>query len=120
MTKIFAFDMDCTLTQQPCWTEEQCLIATPRIEVIEIVNNLYRKGHIIIIWTARREFLRTATEYWLKKNGVFYHAIDMHHKIGVDAYIDDRAINSQDSCELVKKIDELLATPDRWPEPEVD
>lgn len=112
MAKLFAIDIDGTLCNEACWTPEQCLFATPRKEVVELVNSLYRRGHIIVIWTARREFLRTATEYWLKVNGVFYHAIDMGHKIGADVYLDDRAINSIDSFE--QKVEQVLIKEDRW------
>ena len=108
MAKLFAVDLDGTLTKHPCWTIEQCLRAEAREDVIFLVNELYRNGHIIIIWTARRELLRTATEYWLKKNKVFYHAIDMGHKIGADAYIDDRAINSVDYDNIVKGVERTL------------
>ena len=113
MAKLFAVDMDLTLTNEPCWTPEQCLSATPRKEVIELVNKLYGAGNIIIIWTARREMLRPATEYWLKVNGVHYHAIDMGHKLGADAYIDDRAINSIDG-NLEQNVEKVLNAPDKW------
>ena len=82
--------------------------ATPRQEVIDITNDLYNKSHIIIIWPARREFLRPATEYWLKKNQVYYHAIDMGHKLGSHVYIDDRAVNSLDVEALKKYIEGVI------------
>jgi hypothetical protein len=115
MSKLFAVDMDCTLTKNPCWTIEQCINAEPREDVVFLVNDLYRGGNIVIIWTARREVLRPATEYWLKKHGVFYHAIDMGHKIGANAYIDDRAINSLDYFNICKGIERTLAEPDFRP-----
>lgn len=101
--------MDKTLTKESCWTEEDCLKATPRQEVIDVINELYNKSNIIIIWTARREFLRVATEYWLKRNGVFYHAIDMGHKMGSHCYIDDKAINSLNVEEMKKGIERVLS-----------
>lgn len=108
MAKLFAVDLDGTLTQEPCWTNEQCIRAKAREDVIWLINDLYRKGHIIIIWTARREVLRASTEYWLKKNKVFYHAIDMGHKIGANAYIDDKAINSVNYDNIFKGVERTL------------
>jgi uncharacterized HAD superfamily protein len=102
MSKLFAIDLDGTLCREHCWTIDDCLKATPRLRMIDCVNSLYRREHHIVIWSSRREELRTATEYWLKKNGVCYHAIDLQHKLGADIYLDDKAISSLDeriACE---------------------
>lgn len=108
MPKLFAIDIDGTLTKESCWTEEQCLNATPRQEIIDLVNTLYGKHHIVV-WTSRREDLRPATEYWLSKHKVKYHALEMGHKLGADIYLDDKAINSTDK-DIVKKIEQALTT----------
>lgn len=105
MSKLFGIDLDGTLCHEHCWTVDDCLKATPRTRIVDMVNALYENEHHIIIWTARNEPLRTATEYWLKKNGVRYHAIDMQHKLGCDCYLDDKAINSIDeriACEQLR------------------
>jgi hypothetical protein len=115
MCKLFAVDLDRTLTKESCWTLDQCLKAEPRKDVVELVNTLYRSGHIIIIWTARREFLRPVTEYWLKTNNVFYHAVQMG-KMGADAYIDDKAINAINYDNLLKGIQEIIKQPSHSPE----
>ena len=116
MAKLFAVDLDGTLTIGPCWTKEQCLTAPAREDIIYLINELYKQGHIILIWTARREYLRIETEYWLKKHCVLYHAIDMGHKPGCDAYIDDRAINSLDYFNVVKGLERTKSLSDKVPE----
>jgi len=103
MAKLIAVDLDKTLTNETCWTEEECLKATPRQNMIDYVNTLYFSGELIIIWTARRETLREATEYWLRKNKVCYHTIDMH-KLGADVYCDDKAVNSLDVSKVIEYI----------------
>lgn len=110
MAKLFAVDLDGTLTKDPCWTKEQCLLAEPRKEIIKLVNKLYKDGNIIVIWTARREYLRPETEYWLRVNEVFFHALNMN-KLGADAYIDDRAINSLNYDYLSKEVESVLLLP---------
>lgn len=96
-TKLIALDVDGTLTNEICWTEEDCLHATPRKDVIEKTNQLYLNGNHIIIYTARDERLRNATEYWLRKHGVRFHAINMgRNKMGADVYVDDKAIRPEE------------------------
>jgi len=65
--------------------------------MIDYVNEvLHKKNHCFInIFTARKEYLRTATEYWLKKHGVKYHTLVME-KLWSEVYIDDRAVNITD------------------------
>lgn len=79
-----------------CWTEEECLEALPKESMIEACERLYNAGHTIIIYTARREPLRAATLYWLKKHNVKYHALDLGNKAGSDLFVDDRAMHSDD------------------------
>ena len=98
--KIFAWDLDGTLTIKEKsgggWTPESCLMAKPRQEMINLCNQAWKAGHFILIYTARRWTTREATVYWLQKNNVHYHALDMGSKPLVDHYIDDRAINAED------------------------
>jgi uncharacterized HAD superfamily protein len=95
--KLIAVDIDGTLTTNDCWTEDDCLYAEPKKDIIEKVNKLYYQMNHIIVYTARREELRGATEYWLRKNGVKYHAIVMgYNKMGADIYVDDRAIRPEE------------------------
>lgn len=90
--KVIAIDIDNTLTNETCWTAEQCLNATPKQDVIDKVNELY-KSNCIIIYTARLPELREATEYWLSKHKVHYHALRMD-KLGFDILLDDKTVNN--------------------------
>lgn len=92
MKKLVLIDVDNTLTIGECWTEEECLHAIPNKETIDFVNSIYGK-HVIIAYTARDESLRFATEYWLKKNGVKYHALNMG-KTGCDVFFDDKTVSN--------------------------
>jgi len=90
--KLIAVDMDGTLCEGKFWVGE----CTPRQDVIDKVNDLYKKGAHIIIWTARFPKNYEMTLDWLLKYGVMFHGICMRIKIGADLYIDDKAINVED------------------------
>ena len=92
-SSIIAVDMDGTLCSGESFTDEDCIKAEPIQEMIDVVNNkLYKeKLCFIIIYTARREFLRNATEYWLKKHKVKYHVL-VCGKLWAQYYIDDRNV----------------------------
>jgi histidinol phosphatase-like enzyme len=95
MGKTVYVDFDGTLTtgeSPPHW--EEPLEENPNWKIIELVNNLYKAGHTIIIYTARQEEIRDETEYFLKKWDVMYHALRME-KPGYDLLIDDRAVSDQ-------------------------
>jgi len=93
-------DFDSTITTgegDPWWVDP--LDEEPRNEMIELVNDLYKQNHTIIIYTARREEVREETEYFLDKWDVMYHALDME-KPGYDLLIDDRAISDEKALDL--------------------
>jgi energy-coupling factor transporter ATP-binding protein EcfA2 len=93
-------DFDSTLTTgegDPWWVDP--LDEEPRDEMIELVNDLYKQNHTIIIYTARREEVREETEYFLDKWDVMYHSLDME-KPGYDLLIDDRAISDEKALDL--------------------
>jgi uncharacterized HAD superfamily protein len=91
-----AVDLDGTLTTETNgWDDESCLHATPNQKMIDVVNQAWRDGHTIIIYTARRWSRREATIYWLQKNDVKYHTIEMQ-KLNFDVLIDDKAYNVKD------------------------
>jgi uncharacterized HAD superfamily protein len=104
--QLVAIDVDKTLTEptgKECWFETDCLFANPNNEMISLVNELYCKGHIIIITTARPEEFRYATEYWLHKNGVRFHAMNMNSlKKGFDILIDDKVYYAHKPEEIKK------------------
>ena len=96
-SSIIAVDLDGTLCSGESFTEEDCIKAEPIWDMIIMVNDvLYKKKEcFIIIYTARREFLRNATEFWLKKYGVKYHTL-VCEKLWAQYYIDDRNILIKD------------------------
>ena len=97
MGSIVAIDLDKTLCLGENFTEEDCIKAEPIWKMIEVVNNeLYRKREcFIIIYTARKEFLRNATEFWLKKYSIRYHIL-VCEKLWAQYYIDDRNVLIKD------------------------
>jgi len=98
-----AVDLDGTLTlDHNGWTDEECIHAIPNPEMIELVNKAWHDGHTIIIYTARRWSRREATIYWLQKNDVKYHTIEMQ-KLNFDLLIDDKAHNAND-LKTIKKL----------------
>lgn len=97
--KIFV-DFDSTITKgtgDPWWVDN--LDEEPNQEMIEVVNNLYKQNHTIIIYTARREEVRRETQYFLNKWGVMHHSLKME-KPGYDLLIDDRAMSDKKALEL--------------------
>jgi len=90
MRRKIGCDLDNTLCVGKHWlTPEECLKAVPNKKAIEFVNKLY-KDDFIVIYTARQNFLMSATFDWLDKNGVCYHAV-ANGKIPLDILIDDTA-----------------------------
>jgi hydroxymethylpyrimidine pyrophosphatase-like HAD family hydrolase len=94
----YVFDLDGTICEERPTFERS--LAAPNVEIINVINDLYIKGHFIIIFTARSWAEYTMTKEWLIENKV-NHNILMCGKIIYDKWIDDRAIN-------VKNIKELL------------
>ena len=90
--KMIAVDLDGTLCEGKFWVEEP----TPIQHRIDFVNDLYRKGAHIVIYTARFPKDFEMTDAWLAKFGVLFHGIAMRTKIGADVYIDDKAINASE------------------------
>lgn len=88
---VIGVDMDGTLTQKTCWTEEDCLNALPNESVVAKVNE-FRLKHFVIIYTARRDELLPATIKWLRKHDVYFNGIS-NRKEPFDMYLDDKAFN---------------------------
>jgi|TARA_R100000049_G_C1956778_1_gene114062 uncharacterized HAD superfamily protein len=57
---------------------------------INILRQLYRSGHKIILYTARRRRFVKNTRKWLKKHNVLFHKLVMEKPKG-HIYIDDRS-----------------------------
>ncbi|MFA5036108.1 MAG: hypothetical protein WC479_02935 [Candidatus Izemoplasmatales bacterium] len=90
MRRRIGVDLDNTLCKGQHWnTPEECFKAEPLKDRIEYVNGLY-KDDFVIIYTARQNFLMSATFDWLDNNGVKYHAVS-NRKTPFDLLIDDTA-----------------------------
>jgi uncharacterized HAD superfamily protein len=90
--KRVGIDIDNTLCEGKHWnTPEECLQAVPYPKMIALVNKLY-KDNFIIIYTARQNFLMSATFNWLDKHDVKYHAV-ANGKVPLELLIDDTAVN---------------------------
>ena len=93
---IYCFDIDGTLCNDTRGDYDK---ATPLVEVISRLNELYDAGHTIILYSARGattgvDWLKL-TEDQLKAWNVKYHRLVMG-KPGADVYIDDKCIHVSD------------------------
>lgn len=88
--KLLAYDIDLTLTKDVSWTAEDALKAVPNPKIVQEINDAYAHGHIIILYTARRDALMSATFQWLKDHGIRFHGVN-NQKLPADEYIDDKA-----------------------------
>ena len=91
-----AVDVDSTLTTgdgTPWW--QDALGAEPNERAVELVDELYSRGHTIIVWTARPWRVADETAGWLTANGVRYHGLRMSKGSG-DVYLDDKALDARD------------------------
>lgn len=93
--KLIAVDMDGVLCEGEPWTVKDADLS-PKQDMIDYINSIYKKGAHIIIYTARFPEMYQATFAWLIKYGVLFHGICMGKKPGADLYIDDKAINSNE------------------------
>jgi len=91
--RLIAIDFDNTLTTgEGARYWEDPFDEEADTEMVELTNDLYKRGHIIHVWTARREEVRPETQMWLDRWDVMHHALVME-KHSPDAFIDDRALN---------------------------
>lgn len=94
MRRRIGIDLDGTLCKGQHWdTPEQALKAEPIKDMIEKVNKLYRDD-FIIIYTARQDWLMSATFQWLHENNVHFHAV-ANGKIPLDFLFDDLAVDPE-------------------------
>lgn len=91
MRRRVGVDLDGTLCEGDHWDNpEQAIQAKPIVKMIDYINNTYYKNDFVIIYTARQNWLMSATFEWLDRNGVKYHAV-MNKKCPLDILIDDIA-----------------------------
>ena len=95
---VYVFDIDgtiCTLVENAQYQN-----AKPIKERIEKVNELFKNGHIIKLFTARGSETgidwTENTKLQLKEWSVKYHELIMNRKPHGDLFIDDKAINADD------------------------
>jgi beta-phosphoglucomutase-like phosphatase (HAD superfamily) len=96
----YVFDLDGTLCTDTYGDYES---AEPHQDRINIVNNLYKQGHYIVIFTARgmgssNNNRRRAIRKWKKHTSLQLHNWGvMHHELHLgkpagDVYVDDKAM----------------------------
>lgn len=91
-----AVDVDSTLTTgdgTPWW--EDPLGSEPNDRAVELVDELYRRGNTIIVWTARPWRVAGETAAWLTANDIRYHGLRMSKGSG-DVYLDDKALDASE------------------------
>lgn len=105
-SKTFCFDIDGVIaTITPV---SQYHAARPITETVNIINELYKQGHTIVLFTARgtetgidwREITRDQMSLW----GVKYHRL-LLGKPAADYYIDDKLISVEELKELLDEQD---------------
>jgi len=86
MRKYICFDLDGTICSEERTFCKQ--YAAPYQEMIAFINEMYNRGHHIIIYTGRNSLEWQATSDWLEQNNVKYHQLIMN-KPFFDYYICD-------------------------------
>jgi len=83
--KVISADIDGFVTNgEKFWNA----IVTPKPDVIEKINSLYKQGHVIIYNTARHPSEYAKTYAWLVHHGCYFHALHMG-KVSAEIYLDD-------------------------------
>lgn len=91
--EIIMVDFDGTLTLGGrFWTDDEIL---PNQKVIDWVNKQYKKGNVIIVYSARPYEVMRDTVAWLIKYGIKYHGLNFD-KPGAQIYLDDKSINPKE------------------------
>ena len=111
---VYVFDLDGTLCNTPDGLGPdgklgpQYCDASPLLERIAIVNQLYEQGHSIIIDTARGSASGKSWFYFtlnqLKEWGVKFHHLRVGEKLIGDFYIDDKAFSDKEFFREIKII----------------
>lgn len=99
---LIGVDFDKTLTdpERDEWAPPEA--QDPNPEMIDHVNEMYKSGKKIIIWTARQWEDAGKIAGWLQIHGVMHHGIRCN-KGGADAYIDDKTIRPEEVTEIRKR-----------------
>lgn len=97
---IYAFDIDGVLTWETQEGVDAYTTRTPNWDAVDLLRELRYGGHVVILWTGRRESRRRITEDWLDLHNVPYDFLFMG-KPRFDVFVDDKALT-------VKQIKEEL------------
>jgi hydroxymethylpyrimidine pyrophosphatase-like HAD family hydrolase len=90
---VFVFDIDKTLFDSVyCREEDTYTDIQYNFEVIKRVNELYRRGHLIILQTGRHWDKCELTIQQLKEGGILYTTLVMGN-IPADFYINDKNLS---------------------------
>ena len=101
--KIVSVDIDGFISEKMPYKKgkfirEDFEIFIPKPDVIEKINELFRKRYIIIYHTARHPRHYERTFAWLVDNGCYFHALRMG-KLHADYYLDDKNITLEELCQ---------------------
>ncbi|MBI3022180.1 MAG: phosphoheptose isomerase [Thaumarchaeota archaeon] len=88
--KIFIIDIDGTICENVRNEEgkERMKHAKPILSSMEKINHLYRAGHYICFFTARRDEHEQVTRAWLRKHGVKYHQLILNKPRKLPPYVE--------------------------------
>lgn len=84
-----AVDLDGTICEE-CWSFADIPFSKPRPEAVHKINQLYAKGHRIIIYTGRLWEDYDTTVEQLRNWEVHYHMLVMNKPIA-ELYVDNRS-----------------------------
>jgi hydroxymethylpyrimidine pyrophosphatase-like HAD family hydrolase len=98
--KRIVFDIDGTLCEERETFEKP--LASPRPEVIKLVNTCKDNDIFVILYTGRSWSEYKITEKWLNDHNVRYDIL-MCGKPIYDLWIDDRALNPNVNLEKIKE-----------------
>lgn len=87
----FVVDIDDTLLYSEKYSKTKYKIHSSNYNLIRKLNNLYREGNEIILWTGRHWNDLELTIKQLKKYKIKYHTLIMGKPVA-DYYIDDKAV----------------------------
>jgi hypothetical protein len=95
IARVYVIDIDGTITLDPKINYKKYEKARPNLKVIEAINELFNRGHIIYLFSARHEEDREVTKKWLKQNKVKWNKLILGKPLG-DYYVDDRSLIIED------------------------
>ena len=98
--KKFVFDIDGTICSEE--KSQERVFAKPRQKIINLINQLFDKKHLIILYSARGWDQYRITEDWLKINNVKYTSLILGKPV-YDYWIDDRCINIKDIDKFINE-----------------